>query len=132
MRGRVRLSSDYSEIKIKLKFAPNAPAPNYAPDWNKPPTEAMLVAIRSADGERIPKMMRCGLLPCWAKNEELSYSRFNARLEEFRTKPMFNDAWMRGQRCVSLLPTVSTSMSVVRLFETDGGLICGSERLIWL
>jgi hypothetical protein len=27
MCGRVRLSSDYSEIKIKLKFAPNAPAP---------------------------------------------------------------------------------------------------------
>jgi hypothetical protein len=45
MCGRVRLSSDYSEIKIKLRFAPDAPAPNYAPDWNKPPTEPMLVAV---------------------------------------------------------------------------------------
>jgi hypothetical protein len=27
MRGRVRLASDYSEIKIRLKFAPDAPAP---------------------------------------------------------------------------------------------------------
>ena len=36
--GRVRLSSDYSEIKIRLKFAPDAPAPNFEPDWNKPPT----------------------------------------------------------------------------------------------
>jgi hypothetical protein len=26
MCGRVRLSSDYSEIKIRLKFAPDAPA----------------------------------------------------------------------------------------------------------
>lgn len=100
MCGRVRLSSDYSEIKIKLKFAPNAPAPNYAPDWNKPPTEPMLVAIRSVDGQRVPKMMRWGLLPYWAKDEKLSYSTFNARSEEFRTKPAFRDAWKRGQRCL--------------------------------
>jgi hypothetical protein len=33
MCGRVRLSSDYSEIKIWLKFAPDAPAPNFAPDF---------------------------------------------------------------------------------------------------
>jgi hypothetical protein len=29
MCGRVRLSSDYSEIKIQLKFAPNSVAPNF-------------------------------------------------------------------------------------------------------
>jgi hypothetical protein len=38
MCGRVRLTSDYSEIKIRLKFAPDAPAPNYEADYNKPPT----------------------------------------------------------------------------------------------
>jgi len=27
MCGRARLASDYSEIKIRLKFASNAPAP---------------------------------------------------------------------------------------------------------
>jgi hypothetical protein len=58
--GRVRLSSDYSEIKLKLKFDPTSPAPNYAADWNKPPTEPMLVAIRSMDGARVPKMMKWG------------------------------------------------------------------------
>jgi hypothetical protein len=57
MCGRVRLSSDYSEIKIRLKFAPNSAAPNFEPDWNKPPAAPMLVAIRSIDGERVPKMM---------------------------------------------------------------------------
>jgi putative SOS response-associated peptidase YedK len=62
MCGRVRLSSDYSEIKIRLKFAADAPAPNFAPDWNKPPTEPMLVAIRSVDGKRIPKIMKWGLV----------------------------------------------------------------------
>ena len=100
MCGRVRLSSDYSEIKIKLKFDPASPAPNYAADWNKPPTEPMLVAIRSEDGKRVPRMMRWGLLPHWAKDEKLSYSTFNARAEEFTTKPAFKDAWKWGQRCL--------------------------------
>jgi putative SOS response-associated peptidase YedK len=100
MCGRVRLSSDYSEIKIRLKFAPNVPAPNYERDWNKPPTGLMLVAIRSVDGERVAKMMRWGLLPHWAKDEKLSFSTFNARSEEFRAKPAFKDAWKRGQRCL--------------------------------
>ncbi len=60
----------------------------------------MLVAIRSVDGERVPKMMRWGLLPYWARDEKLTYSTFNARSEEFRTKPAFRDAWKRGQRCL--------------------------------
>ena len=60
----------------------------------------MLVAIRSEDGKRIPKMMRWGLLPHWAKDEKLSYSTFNARSEDFTTKPAFRDAWQRGQRCL--------------------------------
>ncbi len=71
MCGRVRLSSDYSEIKIKLQFDPSSPAPNYAADWNKPPTEPMLVAIRSMDGARVPKMMKWGLIPHWSKDSKL-------------------------------------------------------------
>ena len=41
-----------------------------------------------------------GLLPHWAKDEKLSYSTFNARAEEFTTKPAFKDAWKWGQRCL--------------------------------
>jgi putative SOS response-associated peptidase YedK len=100
MCGRVRLSSDYSEIKIRLKFALDAPAPNFAPDWNKPPTEPMLVAIRSVDGKRVPKMMKWGLIPHWAKDDKLQFSTFNARAEDFATKPSFRDAWKWGQRCL--------------------------------
>lgn len=100
MCGRVHLSSDYSEIKIWLKFDPDYPAPNFAADWNKPPTEPMLVAIRSVDGKRIPKMMKWGLIPHWAKNDKLQYSTFNARAEDFATKPSFRDAWKWGQRCL--------------------------------
>jgi putative SOS response-associated peptidase YedK len=85
MCGRVRLSSDYSEIKIRLKFARNSVAPNFEPDWNKPPTAPMLVAIRSVNGERVPKMMKWGLIPHWAKDDKLQFSTFNARAEEFTT-----------------------------------------------
>ena len=53
----------------------------------------MLVAIRSVDGKRTPKMMRWGLLPHWAKDEKIAYSTFNARAEEFTAKPRFA---MRG------------------------------------
>jgi putative SOS response-associated peptidase YedK len=67
MCGRVRLSSDYSEIKIRLKFAPNSVAPNFEPDWNKPPTAPMIVAIRSVNGEPVPKMMKWGSFPTGRK-----------------------------------------------------------------
>jgi putative SOS response-associated peptidase YedK len=78
----------------------DAPAPNFEADWNKPPTAPMLVAIRSVDGKRTPKMMRWGLLLHWAKEEKIAYSTFNARAEEFTAKPAFRDAWKRGQRCL--------------------------------
>jgi putative SOS response-associated peptidase YedK len=83
-----------------LKFDIDAPAPNFDVNWNKPPTAPMLVAIRSEDGRRVPKMMRWGLLPHWAKDEKTAYSTFNARSEEFATKPAFKNAWKRGQRCL--------------------------------
>jgi putative SOS response-associated peptidase YedK len=60
MCGRVRLSSDYSEIKIKLKFDAAAAAPNFEADFNIPPAALMLVAIRSQDGKRTPKIAHVG------------------------------------------------------------------------
>src|ERR1700722_8921186 len=100
MCGRARLASDYSEIKIRLKFAPNAAGPNFETNWNLAPTEPMLVAIRSVDGERVPRMMKWGLIPHCAKDPKLQYSTINARAEDFTTKPSFRDAWKWNQRCL--------------------------------
>jgi putative SOS response-associated peptidase YedK len=100
MCGRARLLTDYSEIKIRLKFAPDAPAPNYDRNFNLAITEKMLVAIRSEEGRRVPQMMRWGLIPHWAKDEKIGYSTHNARSETFTTLSSFRDAWKWGQRCL--------------------------------
>jgi putative SOS response-associated peptidase YedK len=60
MCGRVRLSTDYSETRIKLKFDPHYPGPNIPASWNVCPTDPMLVAVLSKDGKRIPQQMRWG------------------------------------------------------------------------
>jgi putative SOS response-associated peptidase YedK len=99
MCGRVRLISDYSEIKIKLKFG-DGDGPNMPPSWNTPPTGDMLVAIRSESGARVPEKMRWGLLPSWAKDPKLAFSTFNARADGIDTKPAFRGAWKAGRRCL--------------------------------
>jgi putative SOS response-associated peptidase YedK len=100
MCGRVRLSTDYSETKIKLKFDAAHPAPNIPASWNVCPTDPMLVAVRSEDGKRIPQQMRWGLIPWWAKDIKVGFSSINARAETVDTAPAFRDAWKKGQRCL--------------------------------
>src|SRR5262245_43904753 len=102
MCGRVRLSSDYSEIKIRLKFAPHSIAPNFEQDWNKPPTAPMLVAIRSVNGERIPKTMKWGLIPHWAKDDRLQYfdlQRACRRIHDQTRISRCVEAWSAMSRC---------------------------------
>jgi putative SOS response-associated peptidase YedK len=100
MCGRVRLSTDYSEIKIRLKFDANYPSPNIPASWNVCPTDPMLVAVRSDDGKRVPQVMRWGLVPWWAKDVKVGFSSINARAETVDTTRAFRDAWKRGQRCL--------------------------------
>ena len=100
MCGRVRLSTDYSEIKIRLRFDATAQSPNLPPSWNIPPAEKMLVATYTADGRRISEVMRWGLVPWWAKDIKVGYSTFNARADSVTTRPAFRNAWKRAQRCL--------------------------------
>ena len=108
MCGRVRLSSDYSEVKIRLKFAPNSVAPNFEPDWNKPPTAPMVVAIRSVNGDRVPKMMKWGLFPTGPKTTSSNIRRSTRVQKNLRPNLRFG---MLGSALsdASLSPTVSTS-----------------------
>jgi hypothetical protein len=46
MCGRVRLSSDVSEIKLVFSIPPHRPTPNIAPNWNVAPTDPLSLAVR--------------------------------------------------------------------------------------
>jgi hypothetical protein len=51
--GRVRLSSDVSEIKLVFSIPPRRPTPNIAPSWNVAPTDPLPVVRYDAKaGER--------------------------------------------------------------------------------
>jgi hypothetical protein len=41
-----------------------------------------------------------GLIPHWAKDDKLQFSTFNARAENFATKPSFRDVWKWHHRCL--------------------------------
>src|SRR5579859_4008838 len=99
MCGRVRLGTDFSQIRIRLKFDTAAAAPNVPASWNVCPTDPMLVAVRE-DGKRIPHQMRWGLVPWWAKDIKVGFSSINARAESVDKTPAFRDAWKKGQRCL--------------------------------
>jgi putative SOS response-associated peptidase YedK len=91
--GRVRLSSEFSQIKIRLKLDDAFPAPNYPPRWSLPPTENLLCVIRDRErGTRKAGLVRWRLIPHYAKDPKIGSSSFNARAESVETKPAFRDA----------------------------------------
>ncbi len=99
MCGRARLSTDYAETRIKLRFDPDYPAPNIPASWNVcPPTRCC--GVRSHDGKRIPQQMRWWLVPWWAKDIKVGFSSINARAETVDTAPACRGAWKKGQRCL--------------------------------
>jgi putative SOS response-associated peptidase YedK len=61
MCGRVRLSSDVSEIKLVFSVPPHRPTPNIASSWNVAPTDPLPVVRYDAKaGERSLDVMRWG------------------------------------------------------------------------
>jgi putative SOS response-associated peptidase YedK len=59
MCGRVRLSSDVSEIKLAFSFPPTRPTLNIAPSWNVAPTDPLPVVRYDAKAsERSLGVMR--------------------------------------------------------------------------
>jgi putative SOS response-associated peptidase YedK len=101
MCGRVRLSSEFSQIRIRLKLDDIFAPPNFPPRWNLPPTENMLCVVRDRDrGTRRPVMMRWGLIPHFANDIKISYSTFNARAETVHKTRAFKEAWRLRCRCL--------------------------------
>ena len=82
MCGRVRLSSDVSEIKLVFSVPPHRPTPNFPPTWNGAPTDTLPVVRYDAKaGERSLDLLRWGLIPYWAKDLKVGFANINAKAE---------------------------------------------------
>jgi putative SOS response-associated peptidase YedK len=100
MCGRVRLSSDVSEIKLVFSIPPHRPTPNFPPSWNVAPTDSLPVVRYDAKaGERSLDLLRWGLVPYWAKDLKVGFANINAKAEGVESKPAFREAFQR-RRCL--------------------------------
>jgi len=100
MCGRVRLSSDVSEIRLVFRVAPERPSPNFAASWNVAPTDPLPVVRWDAKaGERSLDILRWGLVPYWAKDIKVGFANINAKAEGIENRPAFRDAFQR-RRCL--------------------------------
>ena len=75
MSGRVRLSSDVSEIKLVFLIPPRRPTPNFPSSWNATPTDLVpVVRYDRKAGQRSLDLLRWGLIPHWAKNNNVGFA----------------------------------------------------------
>ena len=96
MCGRVRLSSDVSEIKLVFSIPLRRPTSNFPLTWNGTPTDLLPVVRYDAKaGERSLDLLRWGLIPYWAKDIKVGFANINAKAEGIESKPAFRDAFRR-------------------------------------
>ena len=86
----------WSEL-VKLYRVHNRP--NLKPRYNIAPTQDVLAIRLDKEGQQEAAQLRWGLIPFWAKDEKISYSKINARAETVAKKPAFRDAFKK-RRCL--------------------------------
>jgi putative SOS response-associated peptidase YedK len=100
MCGRVRLSSDVSEIKLVFGIPPERLIPNFPPSWNVAPTDTLpVVRFDAKAAQRSLDLLRWGLVPYWAKDIKVGFANINAKAEGIESKPAFGKAFER-RRCL--------------------------------
>jgi len=100
MCGRVRLSSDVSEIKLVFSIPPERPTPNFPPSWNVAPTDTLPVVRYDRKAEqRSLDLLHWGLIPYWAKDIKVGFANINAKAEGIESIPAFRQAFQR-RRCL--------------------------------
>ena len=99
MCGRYTLSSPGDVIQEL--FDVELP-PDFSPRYNLAPTqEAPVVRVLEAGGDRSSDLLRWGLVPFWADDQEIGNRMINARSETASEKPAFRAAFKR-RRCLVL------------------------------
>ena len=98
MCGRVRLSSDVSEIKLVFSIPHHRPTPNIAPTWNSAPTDQLpIVRFDARASERSLDVTRWGLVPFW--DIKVGFANIDAKAEGNENRPAFREAFQR-RRCL--------------------------------
>ena len=72
---------------------------DFSPNYNVAPTDTMPVVGQSREGRRSIHPFRWGLLPAWAKEENVGYRMINARDDSVATKKSYQRSF-RKYRCL--------------------------------
>ncbi len=70
-----------------------------SPRFNICPSQNARVLAADQSGAFSMKLMRCGLVPPWAKDQSIAYKMINARAETLAEKPSYWTPFKR-QRCL--------------------------------
>ena len=96
MCGRYTLTAQLSFLADLFGF--DAQGVSYAPSYNIPPTQEVLV-VTAEGGRRQAQTMRWGLIPSWAKGLSMGNRAINARAETLDERPAFKEA-LTSRRCL--------------------------------
>src|SRR5512137_2624689 len=97
MCGRYGQSKILDQVKDKVPFF--RAESNLKPRNNIAPTQMAPVIV--GQDEPVLKDVRWGLIPFWAKDEEIGNRMINARAETVKEKPSFRNS-LKRKRCLVL------------------------------
>ena len=98
MCGRFTLFSDYGSILERFRAGNGLPGDEYRKSFNIAPSSHVISIIHDGKQNRIG-YLRWGLVPSWAKEENMGYRLINARAETLKEKPSFRSL-LRQKRCL--------------------------------
>ncbi|MDW8479633.1 MAG: SOS response-associated peptidase [Xanthomonadales bacterium] len=96
MCGRYFLAADGAALAARFGLAE---VPPWTPRYNLAPGQALPVLRLLPGGRRLDRL-QWGLVPHWMREPGVRSRPINARAETVGERPLFRDAWRRGQRCL--------------------------------
>jgi putative SOS response-associated peptidase YedK len=97
MCGRVALIKKFEEIAAYYNARPFGGG-DWKENYNVCPTNLIPVLVEEPDGLEL-RLMKWGLIPFWAKAENIAAGNINARAETIQEKPGFRDSF-KDKRCI--------------------------------
>lgn len=99
MCGRFGLDADFKTIKSQFNLEELA---EIEPGYNIAPSDTILAVVETAKDRRAGRLFHWGLIPFWAKEQNIGNRLINARAESVKDKPAFRHAFKK-QRCLVVM-----------------------------